>query len=297
MKINRIHLLAVLCAAPVAAHAGLDIGINIGIPAGQGEVIIRDEPPAPREEIIGRPPAPGYVWIHGHWQRHHERWEWISGHWEAPREHMVWVEGHWDHRHGGFVWVEGRWDPAPVAVVVQAPPPAVVVETQPQAPVQQEVIVTDAPPPPRQEVIRAAPAPGYVWIQGHWQRHHDRWEWISGHWEAPHDHMVWVEGRWDRRHGGYVWVEGHWDAMQAPVTVVTQPQSPVEVFVNEAPPPPRHERIYPAPGPDYLNWQGRWVWISGRYERHPHYHPGAAWIDGHWENRRGGFVWIEGSWR
>ena len=202
MKINRIHLLAILCAAPVAAHAGLDIGINIGIPAGQGEVIIRDEPPAPREEIIGRPPAPGYVWI-----------------------------------------------------------------------------------------------------QGHWQRHHDRWEWISGHWEAPHDHMVWVEGRWDRRHGGYVWVEGHWDAMQAPVTVVTQPQSPVEVFVNEAPPPPRHERIYPAPGPDYFwigghwNWQGRWVWISGRYERHPHYHPGAAWIDGHWENRRGGFVWIEGSWR
>ena len=73
----------------------------------------------------------------------------------------------------GFV-VAGCVEREPV--VVQAPPP---------------------PPPPQAEVAVAQPAPGYVWVPGHWA-----WRRRAGY--------VWVPGQWATRGRGYVWIDGHW---------------------------------------------------------------------------------------
>jgi len=77
-----------------------------------------------------------------------------------------------------------------------------------------------------------------------------------------------------------------------------------EVVIVGQPPPPRMEVVAVAPGPDYFwiegRWNfdhGRWVWLGGHYERHPHFHPGGGWEPGHWEHRGGNSVWHEGHWR
>jgi hypothetical protein len=86
-------------------------------------------------------------------------------------------------------------------VYVQSPPPA---------PAMAEIVVSQAPPTPPQEVIVAAPGPGYVWVPGYYQWH-GRWVWERGAWVVrPHPHAVWVGGHWDRRGHDYVWRGGHW---------------------------------------------------------------------------------------
>jgi hypothetical protein len=154
--------------------------------------------------------------------------------------------------------------------------------------------VGEAPPPPRYERVMVAPGPNYVWIGGHWAWH-GRWVWEGGRWESRHPGAVWINGHWDRNGPGWVWVDGRWDARPAP--------GYSEAYVEAAPPAPYVESIPTAPGPEFFwvggrwAWQGRWVWVHGSYQRHPHYHPGAAWMGGHWDHRDRGYVWVEGSWR
>jgi len=161
--------------------------------------------------------------------------------------------------------------------------------------------VREAPPPPRGEVIQVAPGPGYVWISGHWIWRHG-WVWAPGHWDR-HLGYTWSPGHWDRRPEGYVWIEGQW-VPAAPVGYAPPPAGyPGEVVIQAAPPPVIAETYGPAPGPDFFwiggrwDWQGRWVWTRGRWARHPHWHPGGGWVAGHWDNRHGGYVWVEGRWR
>lgn len=172
---------------------------------------------------------------------------------------------------------------------------------------QAEIVTRETPPPPVAEQIYAAPGPDFVWIGGHWAWHR-HWLWIRGHWEHPRPGLVWASGRWEKRPAGFVWVEGCWAAPQPQVVVAGPPAPPpvaggVEVVILDAPPPVIVERPGPGPGPDFFwiegrwAWRGGWVWMRGHYERHPHWHPGGGWVAGHWEARRGGHVWIEGSWR
>jgi WXXGXW repeat (2 copies) len=71
-----------------------------------GELVV-DEPPAPREEVVEA--RPGFVFIHGNWQRRGGQWEWRAGRYERERPGHAWVEGRWEPRGNGRVWVEGRW--------------------------------------------------------------------------------------------------------------------------------------------------------------------------------------------
>lgn len=70
-------------------------------------------------------------------------------------------------------------------------------------------------------------------------------------------------------------------------------------IVREAPPPPIVERVGPPPRRDYVwvsghwAWNGRWVWLPGRWER---LHAGSTWMPGHWDRRGEGWVWVEGQW-
>jgi hypothetical protein len=164
------------------------------------------------------------------------------------------------------------------------------------------VVAPETPPPPQYEAVPPSPAPNFVWIPGHWawRKHWHKWSWRHGHWAAsPFAGAAWVPGHWQTTpNGGWYWVEGQWVSQAA---YAGAPQA--EVVVADTPPPPLVEPVYVAPGPDFFwisghwTWQGRWVWLGGHFERHPHYHPGGAWINGHWEHRNGGSVWIEGYWR
>ncbi len=195
-KLPALALMTLAVAStPVVATAGIDIGVNIGIP----EVVIRTQPPADRIEVIPMSPGPDHIWIRGHWVWHHERWEWKGGYWEAVHPNQVWISGQWVQKPNGWVWVEGHY-------VVQAPP------APPQQGQVAEVIANEPPPPPITEVVTVAPGPDYFWVSGHW---HWRggWVWVHGHYDRhPHFHPggAWVDGHWDRRGGNFVWVEGHW---------------------------------------------------------------------------------------
>ena len=49
MKLTQISLFALACSTlPLAANAGVEIGINIGGP----EVVVRSEPPPERVEVV-----------------------------------------------------------------------------------------------------------------------------------------------------------------------------------------------------------------------------------------------------
>jgi hypothetical protein len=75
-----------------------------------GEAYIVDTaPPAPRAEVSVH--RPGYVWVHGHWQRRGSSWRWHPGYYERDRADMVYIHGRWDRRGRSYVWVDGGWRP------------------------------------------------------------------------------------------------------------------------------------------------------------------------------------------
>jgi len=197
MKLTQVSLFALACgAAPLAAHAGVEIGLNIGVP----EIIVGSQPPPLRVEAAPLSPGPGYIWIRGHWRWHHGNWDWVGGRWEfVTQPSSTWIPGQWVARGNGWVWIEGHY--------------AVVAAPQPLPPGQQyEVVASEEPPAPIAELAPIAPGPEFFWIGGHW--HWNRgWVWVHGRYDRhPHFHpgAGWDPGHWDRRGNNWVWHEGHW---------------------------------------------------------------------------------------
>jgi hypothetical protein len=93
-------------------------------------------------------------------------------------------------------------------------------------------------------------------------------------------------------------------AVREPVHEVDGPYArSEEVYVEEAPPPPRAEVIVDAaPGPEYI-WVGgywgryrdNWHWVNGRWAIRPHVN--ATWVDGRWDRGSRGYYWRNGHWR
>ncbi len=74
-------------------------------------VVIRDAPPALKEE--SRPASPGadMVWIPGSWANEKGEYVWSSGRWERPATaNMIWSPIHWVHASEGYESVKGHWD-------------------------------------------------------------------------------------------------------------------------------------------------------------------------------------------
>lgn len=75
------------------------------------------------------------------------------------------------------------------------------------------------------------------------------------------------------------------------------------VVVRIAPPPPvRTGVIGIAPSRNHVWVNGFHEWRGGRYVWHEGYwvarpHAGAEWVDAHWAERRGGWVFVKGHWR
>ena len=67
----------------VAALAALTLG-GVVLPAYSAVVVVRQAPPAPREEVA---PAArnGYVWRTGHWEWRGNKHHWVKGNWVKAR--------------------------------------------------------------------------------------------------------------------------------------------------------------------------------------------------------------------
>ena len=71
-------------------------------------------------------------------------------------------------------------------------------------------LVDTSPPTARAEV--AVYRPGYVWVNGHWNRHGNRWAWNDGYYIRDRPDYVYVQPRWEHRDRGYVYIQGGWRA-------------------------------------------------------------------------------------
>ena len=66
-------------------------------------------PPSPREEIVGDPPEPGYVWLGGYWNWVGNRHEWVPGHWTVARPNREWIPYQWVRQGDGWTLKKGHW--------------------------------------------------------------------------------------------------------------------------------------------------------------------------------------------
>jgi hypothetical protein len=74
-----------------------------------GEIIVRQAPPPPREEVRIAPPSQTHVWSPGHWTWNND-WSWSAGRWETPPDRgKTWVPGQWTARGSEWVWRPGHW--------------------------------------------------------------------------------------------------------------------------------------------------------------------------------------------
>ncbi|HLX79502.1 MAG TPA: YXWGXW repeat-containing protein [Burkholderiales bacterium] len=105
-------LLALGSWAVPASAVNLSIGIDVGPPPAQVEVI--------------PPPRAGFVWAPGYWDWEGSRHVWVAGHWLAGRPGFYWVPerweqhaeerghhwhfepGHWEKNHGNWERDPGR---------------------------------------------------------------------------------------------------------------------------------------------------------------------------------------------
>ena len=97
------HLLPALLLAvlPVAASAGVFIGVSVNVPP----------PPLP---IYVQPPCPqpGFIWVPGYWAWGPYGYYWVPGTWVLPPEvGLLWTPGYWGWESGDFLWHTGYWGP------------------------------------------------------------------------------------------------------------------------------------------------------------------------------------------
>ena len=101
-------------------NAGLASGFVLAM-ALQGCVIVPDQrhyvdgvvmvaPPAPRVEVIGEAPSPGFVWESGYWNWVGGRHEWVAGRWAPPNPGHHWVAHQWVRQGDGWRMNPGHWE-------------------------------------------------------------------------------------------------------------------------------------------------------------------------------------------
>ena len=98
--------LALLAGCVVAPAPYSDYGAAVAYP---GYVAVPTPPPAPRVEVAGVAPVPGYWWVSGYWSWGGARYLWYPGHWVAPRPGFVWVAPRWQRHGGGWREQPGHW--------------------------------------------------------------------------------------------------------------------------------------------------------------------------------------------
>ncbi len=179
------------------------------------------------------------------------------------------------------------------------------------------------PPPPREEYVESRP--GFIWVQGRWERERRGYRYDRGQWMQRGSSWHWVEGNWvavgGTSGGGTVISDGRdnvieSDTRDAPggVGVVTRPRGDGRgtgpsvrpapspgggMYPTQPPPPLRDERMEQRRGFIWVtgrwDWRGgNWEWVDGHWERQ---RVNKTWVQGRWELQGNYYIWIEGGWR
>lgn len=108
---GRLLLVAVAALAAVSCRPRVVV-VEHDVAYAEGprsEVVVAEEAPAMRVEVVPAAPSASHVWIAGYWNWRGS-WVWVAGrHVVRPRAHAVWVGGRWSRHPRGWVWVHGHW--------------------------------------------------------------------------------------------------------------------------------------------------------------------------------------------
>jgi hypothetical protein len=94
--ISTFCLATLLLSGGVASAAQVSFGIRIGPPPQERAV-----------RFVPRQPAPGYIWVDGHWYTQRGRYVWREGYWAKPSYRDSYWVAPW-YENGRYH--EGRWD-------------------------------------------------------------------------------------------------------------------------------------------------------------------------------------------
>ncbi len=74
------------------------------------------------------------------------------------------------------------------------------------------IVVRSAPPAARVVIQQqqVAPAPGYVWSQGHWVWSGNNWVWSEGEWVAPRQGYTYMQPTWQSSGSAWQYQPGTW---------------------------------------------------------------------------------------
>ncbi len=115
--LQRILLVAVVLGVSTAiAQAQIAARVELPVPSLSVH-ITAGRPPAPRYEVRGASPGPGYIWVGGFWASDGGHWTWVRGHWDQPPEaNVYWVRPRYVHSYGEYIYEPGHWSNQTVAV-------------------------------------------------------------------------------------------------------------------------------------------------------------------------------------
>jgi hypothetical protein len=90
-----------ICLLPMAANAGVFVGISVNVAPPPLPVYV--QPPCP---------APGYMWTPGYWAWGDGDYYWVPGTWVLPPTvGLLWTPGYWGWSAGVYAWHAGYWGP------------------------------------------------------------------------------------------------------------------------------------------------------------------------------------------
>jgi hypothetical protein len=74
-------------------------------------LVLKEAPPALKEETRTASPGVGMAWIPGNWSHEKGEYVWTSGRWERPAaENMTWTPARWYHNAAGYGYTTGHWE-------------------------------------------------------------------------------------------------------------------------------------------------------------------------------------------
>jgi hypothetical protein len=92
---------SILGVLPLAAPAGVFVGVSVNI-----------APPALPVYVQPAIPAPGYLWTPGYWAWAPTGYYWVPGTWVMPPSAgVLWTPGYWGWANGAYLWHAGYWGP------------------------------------------------------------------------------------------------------------------------------------------------------------------------------------------
>ncbi len=79
--------------------------------SGTETIVVKEAPPALKQEVQSASPGEDYVWVPGYWDYVNGQFVWHDGTWQMPSSAgLVWIPGQWVNTAAGYQYIPGHWD-------------------------------------------------------------------------------------------------------------------------------------------------------------------------------------------